>query len=118
MLKQVINGKTVAVLNVTGSEADITALKSILEGEIHIFESKFTGGTAVALPENLNAKRVSVGKKYSNGVSKSASFRIPHVNPAKTFEDIRTAVIGNFDETWDSSTACEYSNLIYDRKEA
>lgn len=117
MIKQKIGGKNVNTVSASGSVADMTTLVAILEGESSLYEQKFEGGTT-ANPSVLNAKKFSVGKKYLSGQRKSASVSLPHVKPTKSFADIQTAVIGQFDEGFDSSTKCEYSNLFYDKKEA
>ncbi|WNY98828.1 hypothetical protein SUSP_001246 [Sulfurospirillum sp. 'SP'] len=117
MIKQKINGKTVNTVMADGSVADITALSSILEGELTIWDKKFEGGVS-ANPSPLNAKKFSVGKKYLGAGASSASVQIPHIKASKSFNDIRVAVIGQFDEGWESSVKCEYSNLFYDKKGA
>lgn len=117
MIKQRIGGRNVNTVSASGSVADMTALGAILEGELTFYELKFEGGTS-ANPAVLNAKKFSVGKKYLSGQRKSASVSIPHVKATTSFSEIQTAVIGQFDESFDSSTKCDYSNLFYDRKEA
>lgn len=118
MIKQKIGGRNVNTVNASGSAADMTALGAILEGELTFYELKFEGGTSAPVPAAMNAKKFSVGKKYLSGQRKSASVSIPHVKPTKSFADIQAAVIGQFDESFESSTKCQYSNLFYDRKEA
>ena len=61
MIKQKINGKTVNTVMADGSVADITALSSILEGELTVWDKKFEGGVS-ANPSPLYAKKFSVGK--------------------------------------------------------
>lgn len=117
MIRQRIGGKTVNTVNATGSEADMTALSAILEGELTTYDIKFEGGTASAMPAQMNGKRFSVGKKYLSGQTRSASVSIPHVKTTKTFNEVAVAVIGQFDEDFEGSAKCEYSNLFYDRKE-
>lgn len=117
MLRQRIGGRTVNTVMANGSADDMLALSSILEGEITTFELKFEGGTPAPAPTALNSKKFSVGKKYLSGQTKSASVQIPHVKATKSFTEIQTAVIGQFDENFVSSVKCVYSNLFYDRKE-
>jgi hypothetical protein len=117
MIRQRIGGKSVNTVNVTGSAADITALTEILEGELTTFEQKFEGGTAAALPALMNGKKFSVGKKYLSGQTRSASVYIPHVKASKSFSEIASAVIGQFDEDFEGTAKAEYSNLIFDRSE-
>lgn len=116
MIRQKIGGRTVNTVMANGSADDMTALSSILEGELTTFELKFEGGTVAPAPASLNAKKFSVGKKYLSGQTKSASVNIPHVKDTKSFSEIQTAVIGQFDESFDSSVKCGYSNLFYDKK--
>ncbi|ATB68885.1 hypothetical protein SJPD1_1048 [Sulfurospirillum diekertiae] len=117
MIKQKIAGRNVNTVSASGSVADMTTLGAILEGELSFYEQKFEGGTT-ANPAVLNAKKFSVGKKYLSGQRQSASVSIPHVKATKSFAEIQTAVIGQFDESFKSSTKCDYSNLFYDKKEA
>ena len=117
MIRQKIGGKTVNTVTAEGSSDDLLALSSLLEGELTTYELKFEGGTASASPVALNTKKFSVGKRYLSGQTKSASVQIPHVKTSVHFSEIQSAVIGQFDESFDSSVKCEYSNLFYDRKE-
>jgi len=117
MIRQTIGGKAVNTVNVTGTEADILALAGLLEGELTTYDLKFEGGTASAMPSLMNGKKFSVGKKYLSGQTRSASVYVPHIKTAKSFSDISIAVIGAFDEDFEGSAKCEYSNLIYDRQE-
>lgn len=117
MIKQKIGGRTVNTVSASGSVADMTTLSGILEGELTLFELKFEGGTS-ANPAVLNAKKFSVGKKYLSGQRQSASVSIPHVKATKSFADIQLAVVGQFDESFESANKCEYSNLFYDKKGA
>lgn len=118
MIKQKIGGRNVNTVSASGSVADMTALGAILEGELTFYELKGEGGTTASAPASMNAKKFSVGKKYLSGQRKSASVSIPHVKLTKSFSHIQTAVVGQFDESYESSAKCDYSNLFYDRKEA
>jgi len=117
MIKQRIGGKNVNTVIVTATEADMTSLLGLLEGELTTYDLKAEGGTAVAAPSKMNGKKFSVGKKYLSGQTHSASVYVPHIKPSKTFNDISVAVIGQFDEDFLGSAKCEYANLIYDRSE-
>lgn len=117
MIKQRIGGKNVNTVNVVASEADLAGLSAILEGELTTYELKAEGGTATAVPAQMNGKKFSVGKRYLSGQTRSASVYIPHVKVSKTFSDLTTAVIGQFDEDFEGAAKCEYANLIYDRSE-
>jgi len=117
MIKQKIGGRNVNTVSASGSVADMTTLGAILEGELSIYELKSEGGTS-ANPSVLNAIKFSVGKRYLSRQNQSASVSIPHIKPTKFFPDIQTAVIGQFDESFKSSTKCDYSNLFYAKKEA
>lgn len=117
MIRQKIGGRVVNTVTATGSDADVLALSSILEGELTTFDLKFEGGTTAPAPTALNAKKFSVGKKYLSGQRMSASISIPHVKTTKSFAEIQTAVIGQFDESYTTAGKCEYSNLFYDKKE-
>ena len=117
MIRQKIGGRTVNTVIATGTADDMNALASLMEGELETYELKFEGGTTAPAPASLNAKHFSVGKKYLSGQRKSASVKIPHVKTSVSFAEIQTQVIGQFDESFESSVKCEYSNLLFDRKE-
>jgi hypothetical protein len=117
MIRQKIGGKSVNTVNATASTEDITALSAILEGELTVFDVKFEGGTASALPALMNGKKFSVGKKYLSGQTRSASVYVPHIKATKSFSEIAVAVIGQFDEDFEGTAKAEYSNLIFDRSE-
>lgn len=119
MLKQKMGGRTINTVNATMSAALITAVSAILVGEITEYEEKATGGTvmATAPATGLNAKRFSVGKKDLNNQFVSAYVQLPHVKKSKSFNDIQTHVVGNFDSSYETATACEYCTLYYDRQE-
>ena len=117
MIRQKIGGRTVNTVIATGTTDDMTALASLMEGELETYEQKFEGGTTAPAPASLNTKKFSVGKKYLSGQRQSASVQIPHVKTSVSFAVIQTAVIGQFDESYDTTVKCEYSNLFYDRKE-
>jgi len=52
----------------------------------------------------------AVGKTYINSVRKSSAVFVPHIKPTKHIVDVRTAVVGVWDEDFTSSVACEYCN--------
>lgn len=117
MIYQRIGGRNVNTVSATGTTADLTTLSSILEGELTTFELKFEAGTVAPAPTALNTKKFSVGKKYLSGQSMSCSVGIPHVKITKSFNEIQTAVIGQFDESYDTAVKCSYSNQFYDKKD-
>ena len=94
------------------------ALEGLLEGKLDKYSKVFEGGTSAPSPAVLNEKRFSVSKKGVNGEYFSASMRIPHVKTSKTFADIQLAVVGAFDQDWESSTKCTASNAIYDNNKS
>jgi len=112
VLKQRINGKTVATLYVEGSAGDIGALKALMEGQVDEYELKSSGGTSAALPTQLESKRCSVGKKVDAYSRVSCVFRIPHLPASKSEDDVRNAVLGKFDCHYDLTEACEYFNYL------
>ena len=61
MIKQKINGKTVNTVMADGSVADITALSSILEGELTVWDKKFEGGVS-ANPSHSMLKNLALAK--------------------------------------------------------
>lgn len=117
MIVQVIGNRYVNTVTASGSADDMASLATLLEGELTTFELKFEGGTVAPAPASLNAKKFSVGKKYLSGQYKSCSVRIPHVKPTKMFGEISLAVIGQFDESFDSAVKCNYASLYFDKKE-
>lgn len=117
MIKQKVGGKTVNTVNATMSDADRDAVIAILVGECEKFDLKFTGGTAIALPEKLNTKKFTVARSDVTGTRVSAYVDVPHVKAGKTFNpDISTQVIGSFDASFDGSAKCESTNLLFDAK--
>jgi len=111
-IKQVVKGRTVKTLDVTASEGDLTALTDLMDGEIQVFDSKASGGTAVATPADLNRKRFSCGDRDAN---LSTSFTVPHVKAGATKSDFKAVVVGAFDANPDSDVKATYLNLLYDR---
>jgi len=115
MLRQYINGAWVNTISVDATADDLTALKSILEGKVEEWDSKASGGTKADLPDTLNPMRFAVGKDGGTYHSKkSCSFRVHHIKPDKTSEDVKTLVVGNFDARYDLDEKCEYCRLIAD----
>lgn len=118
MLKQVMGGRTINTLNGQMSTALTTAVIALLVGEVTEYEEKASGGTVMAtIPTTgLNAKRLSVGKKGLNNNFESAFISLPHVKSTKSFNDLKTHMVGNFDSSYETTTACEYCNLYYDKQ--
>ena len=117
MIRQIINGKAVRTVSVILSEADATTLKGLMVGELQTWDSKATGGSS-SNPAVLNYIGLSVGKTSLNGTRKSASVFIPHVKATKHFSDLSTAVVGVWDEDFNSSSACEYARAYNMKGEA
>ena len=111
-IKQVVKGKTYKTLTVSGSDADITALTDLMDGEVHLFTEKSTGGTDVATPAQLNRKRFSCGDRSQNF---SCSFTVPHVKAGATKSDFKAVVVGAFDANYATTAKATYMNLLYDR---
>ena len=112
LLRQYINGAWVNTVNVQASADDLNALKGLMEGKIQEWELKAEGGTATSMPEELNPMRFGCGNKDQEF---RCSFRLPHVDPAKTEDDVKTYVIGKFDAHWQVDTKCDYAHLISDK---
>lgn len=115
-----IGGQSAGVVNVQAGEDDLAVLQSLIEGKIEVYDSKGQGGTALAsAPKELNTFRFSVGKKdaTNSNVADRCSVKIPHVKLAKSFQDIETAVIGQFDASFEVDFKCEYANLYYNKME-
>jgi len=109
MIRQIVNGKTVKTVNVNASVADLTTLKSLMDGELETWETKGSGGTP-SNPSVLNHVGFAVGKKLLGGAVHSQSVFIPHLKPTKHFSDVRASVVGLWDMDFNSATACEYAN--------
>jgi hypothetical protein len=113
LLRQYINGSWVNTVNVQASAGDLDALKGLMEGKVQEWETKATGGTATTMPEKLNTMVFGIGNKDQEI---RCSFRLHHVNPAKTNTDIEGIVIGNFDAHYAVDTKCDYAHLIQDNR--
>ncbi|MEA2110618.1 MAG: hypothetical protein U9P71_01085 [Campylobacterota bacterium] len=110
MIKQKINGRSVNTVSIVCSTADAATLSAILAGESTEWEVTAEGGTtANAVTPNYLA--FSVGKK-GIGKSNSASVRLPHIKITKTWSDVKTAVVGAFDQDFATAVKCEYCNLF------
>ena len=111
-INQKIKGKTVKYIDVEASTADLTELNALLEGEIVTFDLKSEGGAVAPYPTSLNRKKFSCGDRDS---SVSCSFTVPHCKETAYITDFESAVIGNFDASYESSVTADYTNLLYDR---
>jgi len=109
MIRQIVNGKVVKTVTVSGSDADMTTLKGLMAGELETWDSKAEGGTP-ANPAVLNYVGFAVGKTTIGGRRHSQGIFIPHVKTTKTMSDIRTAVVGTWNADFIVDTACEYAN--------
>lgn len=114
MLRQITNGKTTNTVMVNGSVADLTTLASILVGQVEVYDLQGTGGTT-AMGIELNPYSFSVGKRHIDGSYESASVRLPHMKPTKSIKDVRSAVVGAFDASFETSSKCEYANGLYNK---
>ena len=112
LLRQIVNGVKVHTLNVRGSADDLNALKGLMVGKIEEWESKATGGTATDMPETLNKYRFRIGKDLGFGDKKSSAITIHHLDPNKDENDVRNAVIGKFNASWNVDDKAEYCEPI------
>ncbi|ANE35645.1 hypothetical protein CIG11343_0584 [Campylobacter iguaniorum] len=116
MLKQNING-VITTVQANGSEADIQALIGIMAGEITEYELKGQGGTEVAqLPNPVNKKVIILGKKATQTTGRlSTQISIPHVKPAKTFNEISADIRSKFTANYDVADKADYVSLKFDK---
>jgi len=112
IIKQVIHGKTVKVINIDATLSDLTELQSILEGEVTLFGLASKGGNVAPLPAVLNRKKFSCGNRAAKI---SCSFSVPHVKPTAFTPNFEAVVIGAFDANYEVSNKADYMNLLYDR---
>lgn len=112
MIKQIIGGVTKKTVYAEMSEADATALMTLMEGKLETYVKKFEGGTKAAVPSVMNYMRFSVGKQISRGVYQTASVTVPHIKQGKSHNDVKAIVIGAFDCGFDLDVKCDYTNLI------
>ncbi len=112
MIKQIIGGVTKKTVYAEMSAADATTLQTLMEGKLEIYDLKSSGGTVATMPSVMNYINFSAGKKVSKNVYQTASVRIPHIKQGKSFQDVRTLVVGAFDCGYESDTKCEYANLL------
>jgi len=111
LLRQYINGVRVQTLNVQASADDLDALKGLMEGKIEEWETKAKGGTATSMPETLNSQRW-----VSRKGDKSCAFRIHHINPEKSDDDIAPYIISKFDVGfYEGAEKADEAYPIYDR---
>ncbi len=110
MIRQIVNGRTVGVINPTMSTADFTILSAVLAGKSEHWNETASGGTplTVTVP---NAKKFSLGKVDIDGRISSA-VSLPHAKIGASDDDIRGEVIGLFDVTQKSSVKADYCNMI------
>jgi len=115
LLRQYINGQRVQTLSVQASADDLNALKGLMEGKIEEWETKATGGTSTAMPDDLNKMRFRIGKLGEAGSRESCAITLHHVDPAKDEDDVRNVVIGKFQASWNVSDKAEYCDPIYNK---
>jgi hypothetical protein len=113
LLRQIINGQRIHTLSVQASADDLNALKGLMEGKVEEWETKATGGTATAMPDELNKMRFRIGKYKGNGERESCAITLHHVDPAKSDDDVRNVVVGKFNASWNVDENCEYCDPIY-----
>lgn len=109
MLRQTINGQLLNTAKITGSDADLQTLATVLEGEVEIFSVKAEGG-AEANGVVLNPIGFSVGKKKLTGSYLTTSIYLKHMKPTKSFSDISSAVKGVWDADFTSGIKSSYCN--------
>ena len=109
---QTIKGKSVKFSEIDATEADLTDLEALLEGEVTKFDLKSSGGSSSPYPASLNRKKFSCGDKDT---SVSCSFTVPHCKETAYTPDFEAVVIGAFDASPQSSVKADYMNLLYDR---
>lgn len=95
--------------DVVMSEFDLTALETLMEGEISVFDKKAEGGTDVATPAELRGMKFGVSRRADN---LSATVTIKHVKPAKHANDV-FAHMALFDADYKSALTATKINLIY-----
>lgn len=110
--RQIIKGKNSNTLEVDATDADLADLEALLEGEVQKFDLKSSGGSTAPYPSTLNCKRFSCG---DHTTKVSCSFNIPHAKPSAYTPDFEAVVVGAFDASFNSTVACDYMNLLYDR---
>ena len=112
LLRQYFNGQRVHSLSVEASADDLTALIGLMDGKVEEWETKATGGTAVAMPEKLNTQ-----KWVSRNGKRSCVFRIHHIEPTKLEDDVEGLIVGKFDcGFYDGALKADEAYLIYDNK--
>lgn len=111
MIKQIMNGRSINVVMVTGSTADLGALALLLEGQSEVYKTGASGGTPSAIT-NLNSYKFSVGKIGSMGARKSAPVNLPHMKKTKDFSDVKAFCIGAFDADLITTEKATYCNGI------
>lgn len=112
-LRQNVKGLRAKTVSLSASSADIGALKGLMAGEVEEFKTTSSGGTTAPLPSNLNRKALVVGKKTPTG-RLSVYVNLPHVKEAKTFTDLETSMVGQFDASYTNNVKCEYATLMFD----
>ena len=113
LLRQIVNGNRIHSLSVNANADDLNALKSLMVGKIEEWETKATGGTATAMPDVLNKRRYRIGRDKGAGDRESCAITIHHLASGKTDDDVKSAVIGKFNASWNVDENAEYCNLIY-----
>lgn len=114
MLKQYIQGQRVHNVDISASDGDIAKILPILAGKVEQYKQTATGGTELKqAPKPLNRKNLIIGKKTAAG-RLSTMIYLPHIDPAKSINDLETSIVGNFDCGFESDVKCEYLNLKFD----
>ncbi|MFT7005380.1 MAG: hypothetical protein ACJAWW_002754 [Sulfurimonas sp.] len=109
LITQVIKGKTVNRANIVASDADMTDLLALLEGEVTQYKEEGTAGTSAPYPDSLNTKKFSARKDDN-----SCSVTIRHCKSTAGTRNIRTSAIGKLDCDWETAIKAEKINLFYD----
>jgi len=111
IINQVIKGRSVNRVTIEATDADLTDVLALLEGEITQYKEEGTAGTAgVVHPSTYNTMKLSLKKdKFS------CSFTIRHCKPTVGMKDLISASIGKLDAGWDDvALKADKLNKFYD----
>jgi hypothetical protein len=91
------------------SEADLTALKAIMEGKISIMEEKSVGGTDCPTPSKLRTFKLGVSRKIDK---LGCTCTIKHTKATKNEDDI-TGHKAIFDANFETSLKATGLRVVY-----
>ncbi|WP_324171714.1 hypothetical protein [Sulfurimonas sp.] len=109
LITQTIKGRSVNRVAILASEADLTDVLALLEGEVTQYKEEGTAGTSEPYPYSKNTKKFSVRKDEN-----SVSVTIRHCKASVGTRAIRAAAIGKLDCDWETAIKAEKLNLFYD----